>query len=42
MNSTALMIMVVAMVAIWGGLILSIIHLMKNPDIEMDKVPSDH
>lgn len=42
MNGTALMIMVIAMMAIWGGLVLSIIHLMKNPDIDMDKVPSDH
>lgn len=41
MNSTALILMVIAMVAIWGGLALSIIHLMKNPDIDMDKVPSD-
>ncbi|MDO4440638.1 MAG: methionine/alanine import family NSS transporter small subunit [Moraxella sp.] len=41
MNSTALIIMVVALIAIWGGLILSAIHLVKNPDIDMDKVPSD-
>lgn len=41
MNSTALILMVIAIVAIWGGLALSIIHLMKNPDIDMDKVPSD-
>ncbi|OOR89941.1 hypothetical protein B0181_05905 [Moraxella caviae] len=41
MNSTAVTIMVIAMLAIWGGLVLSSIHLMKNPDIDMDKVPSD-
>lgn len=29
MNSTALMIMIVALSAIWGGLILSAIHLVK-------------
>lgn len=42
MNSTALAVMVIAIVAIWGGLIWSVIHLIKNPDIEMDKVPTDH
>ncbi|MDO4895758.1 MAG: methionine/alanine import family NSS transporter small subunit [Moraxella sp.] len=42
MNGTALIVMMVALVAIWGGLILSAIHLVKNPDIDMDKVPSDH
>ncbi|TWV83948.1 methionine/alanine import family NSS transporter small subunit [Moraxella sp. VT-16-12] len=42
MNGTALTVMIVAMVAIWGGLVLSVIHLIKNPDIDMDKVPSDH
>ncbi len=42
MNGTALMIMLVALVAIWGGLLLSILHLIKHPDIDMDKVPSDH
>lgn len=41
MNSTALMVMIVALLAIWGGLILSAIHLVKNPDIDMDKVPND-
>ncbi|MGK8251151.1 methionine/alanine import family NSS transporter small subunit [Moraxella lacunata] len=42
MNGTALAVMVVALSIVWGGLILSIIHLTKNPDIDMDKVPSDH
>lgn len=41
MNTSALAIMVFAMVAVWGGLILSVIHLIKNPDIDMDKVPND-
>lgn len=41
MNSSALMIVIIALVAIWGGLILSAIHLVKNPDIDMDKVPND-
>ena len=38
MSSSALAVMVFAMVAIWGGLIWSIIH----PDIDMEKVPNDH
>ena len=42
MSSSALAVMVFAMVALWGGLIWSIIHLVKNPDIDMDKVPNDH
>ncbi|USZ14501.1 methionine/alanine import family NSS transporter small subunit [Moraxella sp. FZLJ2107] len=42
MSSTALIVMIVAMIAIWGGLILSSIHLIKNPDIDLDKVPADH
>lgn len=42
MNSSALAVMIFAMVAIWGGLMLSIIHLIKHPDIDMDKVPDDH
>jgi hypothetical protein len=42
MSTTALIVMVIAMIAIWGGLILSSIHLIKNPDIDMDKVPADH
>ncbi|MFA9485899.1 methionine/alanine import family NSS transporter small subunit [Moraxella haemolytica] len=41
MNSTALIIMIIALAAIWGGLILSAIHLIKNPDIDMDEVPSE-
>lgn len=42
MNSIALVVMVVALSIVWGGLILSIIHLTQNPDIDMDKVPSEH
>ena len=42
MGTTALIVMVIAMIAIWGGLFLSSIHLIKNPDIDMDKVPADH
>lgn len=42
MGTTALIVMSIAMIAIWGGLIISSIHLVKNPDIDMDKVPADH
>ena len=42
MNSIALVVMVVSLSIVWGGLILSIIHLTQNPDIDMDKVPSEH
>lgn len=42
MNNLALAIMLFAMVAIWGGLAFSVMHLLKHPDIDMDKVPADH
>lgn len=42
MSGIALFIMLIAMVLIWGGLALSVVHLIKNPDIDMDKVPADH
>lgn len=41
MNTSATIVMAMAMVMVWGGLIMSIVHLMKNPDIEMDEVPND-
>lgn len=41
MSTSATVVMLIAMVMIWGGLIMSIVHLMKNPDIEMDEVPND-
>ncbi len=41
MGASALIVMLVAMVLIWGGLIASIIHLMKNPDIPLDQVKND-
>ncbi|UXZ05122.1 methionine/alanine import family NSS transporter small subunit [Moraxella nasicaprae] len=41
MNTTALIVMIVAIVAVWGGLILSAIHLVKNPDIDINQVPDD-
>lgn len=33
MTTSALILMVISMVLLWGGLIVAIIHLMKNPDI---------
>lgn len=41
MTGLALMVMIVAMGLIWGGLLVSIIHLMKNPDIPLESVPDD-
>lgn len=38
MSGGALVIMLIAMVLIWGGLIYSIIHLIKNPDIPLEQV----
>lgn len=38
MSGGATVIMLIAMVLIWGGLVYSIIHLMKNPDIALDKI----
>lgn len=42
MGTLALIVMMIAMVAIWGGLIISALHLSKHPDIDMDKVLSHH
>lgn len=39
MNNGALVIMLIAMVLIWGGLVYSIVHLIKNPDIPLEQVP---
>lgn len=36
MSGSALAVMVGAMVLIWGGLLASSVHLIKNPDIDMD------
>lgn len=32
MNTSAIVMMVVALTTVWGGLVLSLIHLQKNPD----------
>lgn len=41
MSGSALTVMLIAMGLIWGGLIVSVIHLMKNPDIAMEDVKND-
>lgn len=41
MNAIAIVVMLVAMILIWGGLVLSIIHLMKNPDAAIEDVKSN-
>ena len=37
MNTSAIVMMVISMLYVWGGLVLSILHLMKNPE-ELDDV----
>jgi hypothetical protein len=34
MNTSAIVMMVLSVVLLWGGLILATIHLVKNPDEE--------
>lgn len=38
MSGGALVIMLITMVLIWGGLVYSIVHLIKNPDIPLEQV----
>ena len=42
MSTSAIIFMIISMVLIWGGLIASIIHLRKNPDVPMSQVPDDN
>ena len=37
MNTSAIVMMVISMLFVWGGLVLSILHLMKNSE-ELDDV----
>ena len=37
MNTSAIVMMVISMLFVWAGLVLSILHLMKNPE-ELDDV----
>ena len=36
MNTSAIIMMVISMLFVWGGLVLSILHLMKNPEELVD------
>ena len=40
MNTSAIIMMVISMVFLWGGLILSIVHLSRHPE-ELDDVLED-
>ena len=40
MNTSAIVMMIISIVFLWGGLILSILHLVKNPE-ELDDVLED-
>ncbi|WP_019672951.1 methionine/alanine import family NSS transporter small subunit [Psychrobacter lutiphocae] len=42
MSSSAIALMIFAMLAIWGGLILAIIHLIRHPDVPMDDVSGEY
>ena len=37
MNTSAIVMMIISMLFLWGGLVLSILHFMKNPE-ELDEV----
>lgn len=39
MSGSALIVMIMAMALIWGGLVFSVVHLIKNPDIDPNKIP---
>lgn len=32
MNTSALVMLIISTVVLWGGLVLAMIHLIKNPD----------
>ncbi len=37
MNTSSIVMMIISMLFLWGGLVLSILHLMKHPE-ELDEV----
>jgi len=37
MNTSAIVMMIISMLFLWGGFVLSILHLMKHPE-ELDEV----
>lgn len=45
MNTSAIVMMIISIVFLWGGLILSILHLMKHPealDDVLEEVKDQH
>ncbi|MDO4223007.1 MAG: methionine/alanine import family NSS transporter small subunit [Acinetobacter sp.] len=36
MNTSAIIMMMISIILLWGGLVLSILHLMKHPDTSND------
>lgn len=32
MNTSAFIMLIISIVSLWGGLVLAILHLIKNPD----------
>lgn len=34
MNTAAMFMLIISTVLLWGGLVLSVVHLVKNPDEE--------
>ncbi|NWK76255.1 methionine/alanine import family NSS transporter small subunit [Acinetobacter cumulans] len=34
MNTSAMIMMIISMVLLWGGLVLATVHLVKHPDEE--------
>ncbi|WP_169391912.1 MULTISPECIES: methionine/alanine import family NSS transporter small subunit [Psychrobacter] len=41
MNSSAIVLMMVSILLVWGGLVMAIIHLMKHPDLPLDHINQD-
>lgn len=34
MNTSAIVMMLISIILLWGGLVVAILHLLKNPDEE--------
>lgn len=37
MTATAITMMIVSMLALWGGLLLAVIHLIRTPEVVVDE-----
>ncbi|WP_296403642.1 methionine/alanine import family NSS transporter small subunit [Psychrobacter sp.] len=42
MNTSAIALMIFAMVTVWGGLVLAVIHLIRHPDVPIEHVTEDY